>query len=169
LRKALDAHQDDSWQQYIDHIIEEESSPRPHYASFGEFMGLCGATLLPPGAPARRYSQAFDDGYTAPLPYAAGYALGVEAEAGYQIALLKKAYHHAFPENVDKTEWFDVHLQGQEDEHAESSTSLLSSVIHSPDDLALAKKGFKQFFVDVGEFMDGVNLLIEQRNARATH
>jgi hypothetical protein len=175
LPKSVAVHREPVWQNYLRHIMEQESTPRPHYVLFGEFMDLCGAPRLPARIEAQVYSRGFDAGYTAPSAFSAGYALAAEAEAGYEIALLKKGFCARYSQYFSRVEYFDAHLNGQEDEHAEASTDLLKAVVRSPEDLRAATNGFRQFFADLSTFMEGVSDLLDrgrggaERHGSASH
>jgi hypothetical protein len=158
LPRALDRHDDPCWRKYVEHIVEEESSPAPHWALFAEFMSDCGFVLKPPDEPACRYADAILGGYMADLPFAVGYALGLEVEAGYEIAVLSKALVRHFPDQLGRTPWFDAHLADQqEEEHANASVALVESVIAGPSDLERVRAGFVQYCDDVHAFMSAVD------------
>ena len=162
LTMALSVHTHPAWQDYLGHIFQEESEPRPHYILFTEFMGFCGAPLRDPGELTRAFSRAHNAGYTAPSPFAAGYALAVEAHAEYEIALMKKAYHSRYSQFFDQAVWFDAHLNGQEEEHVEASAALLEAVVRSPEEIKTSKAGFKSFFVDLSVWLEGYSELINR-------
>lgn len=161
---ALSMHRHPAWQEYLGHIIKEEGEPRPHYILFAEFMELCGAPLLEPRENAKAYSRAHTVGYTAPSPFAAGFALAVEAGAEYEIAVMRKAYNNRYSQYMDQAIWFDAHLNGTEEEHVESSAKLLKAVIRSPEELQMAKNGFNSFFSDMSTFMEGYNDLLDREH-----
>jgi hypothetical protein len=167
LPMALSKHGHPVWQDYLSHIIQEESEPRPHYILFTEFMDLCGAPLLDPGEQTKAFSRAHNAGYTAPSPFAAGYALAVEAGAEYEIALMKKAYNGRYSQYLDRAIWFDAHLNGTEEEHCEASANLLQAVVCSSEELQLAKDGFNSFFADLSTWLEGYSDLIDRERSVA--
>ena len=157
LPAALKAHDHAVWQEYIRHIIAEESAPKHHHVMFEEFMGTCGVSRQHPREPAQEYAADMLAGYTADLPFAAGYALGVEVEAGYEIAVLAKAMEHHFQKQLKETEWFNVHLADeQEVEHARVSVALVENVLESGGSIIRVRAGFTKFCDDVHKFMEGV-------------
>lgn len=163
LGEALKTHREPVWVEYIHHIIEEESSPQPHWVIFEDFMKSCATFMAPPYEPAVNYSHNLLAGYTADLPFAAGYALGVEVEAGYQVAVLSKGLTHHYQEQLAQTDWFDVHIGGgQEEEHSRASVNLAEAVAKDDSDVARIRAGFLQFCDDVHRFMEEVNALVEQ-------
>lgn len=153
-------HTTAEWQEYTQHILEEESTPIPHHKMFEKLVVNCGGSVAEPNAAAQDYASAMMNGYTADSPFAAGYALGVEVQAGYEIALLYYGLSPLFPVQVKRSDFFRVHLgDGQEDEHAEASVALIESSCHSEADFQRAKQGFIQFCDDANSFMTAMYTL----------
>ena len=147
-------HVSEDWQKYTQHILEEESTPMPHYKMFEKLVISCGGRISEPTDAAKNYAAAMMNGYTADSPFAAGYALGVEVQAGYEIALLYYGLSPVFPVQVKRSDFFRVHLgDGQEDEHAEASVALIELSCKSEADFLRAKEGFIQFCDDANSFM----------------
>lgn len=65
-------HTSDEWQEYTQHILEEESTPIPHHKMFEKLVVNCGGKVSEPNAAATEYAQAMMEGYTADAPFAAG-------------------------------------------------------------------------------------------------
>ena len=138
----------------MQHILEEESSPKPHHQMFEEFLLSCGAKPGIPSVAAQEYAGAHMRGYTADLPFASGYALGVETQAGYEIALIYYGFAEIYRRQVQDTDFFRIHLaEGQEDEHAAASVSLIETICETDDDLQRAREGFNAFCDDAYKFM----------------
>lgn len=127
---------------------------------FEKLVVNCGGKVSEPNAAATEYAQAMMKGYTADAPFAAGYALGVEVQAGYEIALLYYGLAPIFQAQVKRSDFFRVHLgDGQEDEHAEASVALIESSCKNEADFQRAKDGFIQFCVDANAFMTAMYTL----------
>lgn len=169
LPAAKSAHDNPAWHAYIDHIIDEESQPAPHHVLFEKFMNSCGAVMSEPLGPAKRFAHGLMAGYTAPMPFAAGYALGFEVEAGYEIAVFSKGMRHHFADQLEKTSWFEVHIGGgQEDEHAMASIRMVEEVCKSAADLREVHAGFLRFCDDVHGYMEGISDAIDDDLLRGT-
>lgn len=151
---ARQLHTSGEWQEYTQHILEEESTPIPHHKMFEKLVVNCGGLVSEPNAAAQKYATAMMNGYTADSPFASGYALGVEVQAGYEIALLYYGLSPLFPLQVKRSDFFRVHLgDGQEDEHAEASVALIEASCKSEADFKRAREGFIQFCDDANSFM----------------
>ncbi len=158
LPSAMEAHDHPFWKKYIQRIVEEESTPRQHPVLFEEFMNSCGIARREPDQAALSYSRSLREGYTADLPFAAGYALGVEVEAGYEIALLAAALRHHFGPQLEQTEWFKVHLADEgEVEHARVSVEMAEDALAGGGSMDQLRAGFLHFCDDVHRFMESVH------------
>lgn len=169
LPSALEAHESKIWKEYIRYIIAAESIPKPHYELFQDFMNSCDIYMQEPKEPARKYSENLLAGYVSDLRFAAGYALGVEVEAGYEIAVLSKGLAHHYQRQLEQTDWFNVHLgDGQEDDHAMKSLELAETLAEDRKDIAAIQEGFLQYCDDVNAFMESVSHLIDEEAASKT-
>lgn len=158
LPKAKEAHDHPVWRSYIDHIVEEESIPAPHWELFRDFMVECGFRMEEPQETAKKYASSILNGYLSELSFAAGYALALEVQAGYEIAVLYKALQRHFPEELERTEWFSAHLaEGQEEEHSKASVQLVESAIREPHGLREVRAGFIKYCDDVRQFMEEID------------
>src|SRR5579871_3388341 len=76
------------FKEYLKVILQEEQTPRPHYIIFQELITLLGMELKKRKPISVKFVQNQYEGYSKDIHYAFGYALGIEVEADYQIALL---------------------------------------------------------------------------------
>lgn len=162
LNAARMAHPHAAWQRYLDHIYDEETHPQPHWELFRELASACGYNVRQgPGHFARRYAREQLAGYIADLPFAAGYALAVEVQAGFEIAVQFVGMSTVFPGPVNETLWFAVHLGGdQEEEHSRASVELIESVAGTKREVDRARDGFLKYCADVDRFMTALNTLM---------
>lgn len=169
LPSALEAHESQIWKEYIRFIIGEESIPKPHYELFQDFMNSCDIYMQESKEPAKIYSKNLLAGYVSDLPFAVGYALGVEVEAGYEIVVLSKGLAHHYQRQLEQTDWFDVHLcEGQEEDHAKKSLELAETLFRDQKDVSVIQEGFLQYCHDVNAFMESVNYLIDEEAVSKT-
>jgi hypothetical protein len=159
---ALDAHGDPRWSAYIRQIRLEESKPRNHAILFEEFMASVGVTARPPRAPALEFIAASKRGYTRSLPHACGYALAVEVEADYQIAVVAAFARRSFGAgSVAANVWFDIHLdETGEEEHARQSVALSELAVTDASDFQELVTGFEQACRDTERFMHALHELM---------
>jgi hypothetical protein len=160
LPQAIKAHKDELWKEYIQQIITEECTPRPHYLIFQDFLRNC---ELSPKQPiiADQFICNMIAGYRSDIPFALGYALGIEVEADYQICLLNDCLNHYFPREMEKTTWFDIHLdEAGEEEHAKITVEVIEHFCKTEDSINYLQQGFLQACNDTNSFMEGLNGLV---------
>jgi hypothetical protein len=152
---ALNAYQEPLWGAYIRQIRLEESKPRNHAILFEEFMASVGVVVDPPRAPALEFIAASKRGYTLNLPHSCGYALAVEVEADYQIAVVAAfARRHFGAGAVAGNTWFDTHLDVTgEEEHARQTVVLSEVAVKDAADFQEFVLGFEHACRDTERFM----------------
>ncbi|MEM7553147.1 MAG: iron-containing redox enzyme family protein [Cyanobacteria bacterium P01_A01_bin.84] len=158
LQGALYAHQNKIWRNYIKQIITEECQPQPHSALLKEFMDDCGFGDFQPLAKntfINNFIDAMKKGFSQNLAFALGYSLAIEIEGGYQIALIEAACQRMFPEQTQKTIWFQIHLDPTgEEEHAAFTVRTIESLVSTKDEYKQLYQGFKQACDDTYQFMN---------------
>ena len=107
--QAAQRHDNVAWKSYMAHIEEEESTPTPHWVMCDDLLRSFGGRIGTPGAPARRYAKEQLAGYLDDLAFACGYALGVEVQAGFEIAVLCRALNQHHPCRVARSGFFHQH------------------------------------------------------------
>ena len=159
---ALNAYQEPLWLAYIRQIRLEESKPRNHAILFEEFMTSVGVTPEPPRAPALEFIAASKRGYTRNLPHSCGYALAVEVEADYQIAVVAAFARRSFGAGaVDANTWFDIHLDATgEEEHARQTVVLSEVAVKDAADFQEFVLGFEHACRDTERFMLSLHALM---------
>ena len=146
----------------MSHIEAEESTPTPHWVMCNDLLRSFGGRIGIPGAPARRYAEEQLAGYMDDLPFACGYALGVEVQAGFEIAVLYRALNAHYPCRIARTGFFHVHLaNGEEEEHAEASVRLIEAVIAEGGAVERVEAGFRKYLDDVDAFMRGIDVMLD--------
>ncbi len=159
---ALKAHPSPLWSDYIKQIRIEESTPKNHAVLFEEFLESVGMSVQEPVKPSLDFVEASKVGYSKNLPYSCGYALAVEVEADYQIAVVAEFAKAAFgADSVYGNVWFDAHLdETGEEEHAKQTVSMSEAVVRSDGEYREFVRGFKQSCSDTKSYMDSIfNLL----------
>lgn len=155
---ALAAYDEPLWTDYIRQIRIEESQPRNHALLFEEFLGSVDVPLLEPGAAAEAFVAASIEGYTTSLPFSCGYALAVEVEADYQIAVVADfARRHFGAQTVRDNIWFNTHLaETGEEEHARQTVEMACAMVRGAEAFAEFEAGFERACVDTERFMESI-------------
>ena len=160
--QAARRHDHPAWRTYMAHIEEEESTPTPHWVMCNDLLRGFGGRIGIPGAPARRYAEEQMKGYLDDLPFACGYALGVEVQAGFEIAVMYRALNEHHPCRVARTGYFHVHLANdEEEEHSEASVRLIESVVADGGAIERIEAGFMKYLDDVDTFMRDMDVTLQ--------
>ncbi len=156
---ALAAHDAPLWADYIREIRIEESRPRNHALLFEEFLASVGVEVLAPGQASAAFVDASIVGYTRSLAFSCGYALAVEVEADYQIAVVADfARRHFGAAAIRDNLWFQTHLaETGEVEHARQTVEMACAMVRGPGAFAQFEAGFEQACADTERFMESIH------------
>jgi hypothetical protein len=155
LPAALKAHNNDNWRAYIKSIIREENTPSCHSTMFSNFVRSMGYDVGERPDTALRFVDKLIVGYSATLGFALGYALGVETEADFQIAVIHSALLRHFPNVVARDEFFTIHMdESGEEAHAKATCELIETLIADGTiDASQVRDGFNAAILDTREFV----------------
>ncbi|MCF5162947.1 hypothetical protein GIW45_02265 [Pseudomonas congelans] len=155
LPAALKAHTNDNWRAYIKSIIREENTPSCHSTMFSNFVQSLGYDVGERTDTAQRFVEKLIVGYSATLGFALGYALGVETEADFQIAVIHSALVRQFPNVVAQDEFFTIHMEESgEEAHAKATCESIEILIaNCTIDASQVKDGFNASIIDTREFV----------------
>lgn len=146
---------------YLKLILREEQKPRPHYLIFQEVIAALGMTLKPRQAMSLKFVRNQYAGYANDVFYALGYALGIEVEADYQIALLTCALSQSYFSAVSNHEYFEIHVDTTgEEAHARDTCISIESLIASEHDVKSVISGFDMAIRDTGTFMHDIREML---------
>lgn len=162
LPAAVKGFENDVWRTYIKSIIYEENTPSSHCEMFKAFIESLDFEVgdLP------EHAAAFNDkmlaGYSVSLGHSLGYALGIETDADYQIALVYLSLRARYQEQVDLTEFFQVHISEYGEElHAQqtchSIEEFLNQRLCTREEI---EQGFRQAIVDTRDYMGAIRASI---------
>lgn len=113
--------------------------------------------IQPPGEIAQTFVERSIAGYTKNLAYSCGYALLVEIEADYQIALLAKFTDSIYGSGNYNTTYFEVHMnETGEEEHARRTILLAESLVKNDKDYEQFLQGFNQSLQDTKDFVESI-------------
>ena len=119
LAKAHYHYDNKIWREYLTGIRKEEGKPKIHALLFEDLIFSLGIAVQKPMTIAEDFVEKCLAGYTKNLIYSCGYALMIEVEADYQIALVEKFTEKTYGAGSYDTTYFDVHLANSgEEEHA---------------------------------------------------
>lgn len=159
LPAALKAHANENWRAYIKSIIREENTPSCHSTMFGNFVQSLGYNVGECPETAQRFVNKLIIGYSATLGFAIGYALGVETEADFQIAVIHCALVRRFPHVVYQDMFFTIHMdESGEEAHAKATCELIETLIADGTiDASQVRGGFNAAVLDTREFVCNIN------------
>lgn len=162
LPAAAKGSSNDTWRAYLKSIIYEENTPSSHCEMFKSFIESLDFEVGKMPESAAAFNQKMLAGYGAPLGYALGYALAVETEADFQIALLFAALRDKYEEQVETTEFFRVHMSEYGEElHAQETCAaieeLLDQGLCAESEIRL---GFQQAITDTRDYMRAIRASI---------
>jgi hypothetical protein len=154
LPKAVKAHSNERWRRYIKDIIREENTPSCHTTMLKNFVENIGFNVGDPPMIAQRFIDQQIAGYTSELGFALGYALGIEAEADFQIAVIHTALEKNFPQIICHDEFFKIHMsESGEEAHARATCEAIEFLVEDGSILpAEVVGGFRGAIRDTQEF-----------------
>ncbi|TPG90018.1 hypothetical protein EAH72_30815 [Pseudomonas caspiana] len=155
LPAALKAHSNENWRGYIKSIIREENTPSCHSTMFSNFVQSLGYDVGERPDIAQRFVDKLIAGYSATLGFALGYALGVETEADFQIAVIHNALIKQFPNVIARDEFFTIHMdESGEEAHAKATCESIEQLIADGTiDESQVKDGFNAAIADTLDFV----------------
>ncbi|WP_081986656.1 hypothetical protein [Chitinibacter sp. ZOR0017] len=148
----------DVWKSYIKDIIYEENTPSSHCGIFKEFIENIGVELSAMPRSAERFIESMNKGYQNNLDYALGYALGIETEADFQIALIYISLARVYEPEVNKTSFFEIHLDEYGEEmHAQETCQCIEAILVECDGKReCVEEGFRQAIIDTMNYMHDI-------------
>lgn len=155
LPAALKAHTNENWRAYIKSIIREENTPSCHSTMFSNFVRSLGYDVGERPDTAQRFVDRLIAGYSADLGFALGYALGVETEADFQIAVIHNALIRQFPNVIARDEFFTIHMdESGEEAHAKATCESIEQLIADGSiEANQVAEGFNAAILDTREFV----------------
>ena len=148
--------------EYLKVILREEQKPRPHYIIFQEFIAAIGMQILPRKSVSVTFVRNQHDGYSGNMCHAFGYALGIEVEADFQIALLTCALSGVYPDVIVSNEFFEIHVDTSgEEAHAKETCIAIEKMVHSERDIEAVTSGFDTAILDTNAFMRGIRATLQ--------
>lgn len=143
-----------SFKNYLKMILKEEQKPRPHFIIFQEFIATLNMTIKDRLDMSVKFVKNQKDGYSSNIYYSLGYALGIEVEADYQIALLTCALSNVYYDEVSNHEFFEIHVDTTgEEAHAKDTCQWIEKLITSDEDIQNVVSGFDKAIKDTSNFM----------------
>lgn len=163
LPAALKAHTNESWRAYIKSIIREENTPSCHSTMLSNFIQSLGFDVGERPLTAQRFVDKLITGYSETLGFALGYALGVETEADFQIAVIHRALIEQFSNIIICDEFFTIHMdESGEEAHAKATCeSIEKLIVEGTIDANQVKDGFNSAIADTREFVCDIYTEIE--------
>jgi len=157
LPETLHRSRNELYRRYIKAIIKEEMTPSSHWGIFQRFMDDLGFPVsdeMP--ASAEAFVAKNRAGYQADLGHAVGYALAVEVESDFQLSMLAVALMARYPEQMRRTEFFDIHLDPTgEEQHARQTCETIEKMIDAGEyQRGDIEVGFHQAIIDTRDFME---------------
>lgn len=155
LPAALKAHSNENWRGYIKSIIREENTPSCHSTMFSNFVQSLGYDVGDRPDTAQRFVDKLIAGYSATLGFALGYALGVETEADFQIAVIHSALLKQFPNVIARDEFFTIHMdESGEEAHAKATCESIEALIADGTiEASQVRDGFNAAVLDTRDFV----------------
>lgn len=169
LPAAAKGWSNDVWRTYIKSIIYEENMPSSHCDMFKAFMQSIDVEVSDIPESAAAFNQKMLAGYGATPGYSLGYALAVETEADFQIALLFAALRAEYEEQVEHTEFFRIHMSEYGEElHAQETCAAIEQLLEQGMCAETeVKQGFRQAIVDTRDYMRAIRASIRASNVAA--
>ena len=151
-----------SFKEYLKLILKEEQKPRPHYIIFQEVITDLGFKLKERNNISVKFVQNQYEGYSSDIYHAFGYALGIEVEADYQIALLACALSNDFPDVVANHEYFEIHVDASgEETHAKETCFSIEKLVESDLNKEAVIVGFDKAIQDTSTFMHEIREILQ--------
>ncbi|AXE36236.1 hypothetical protein [Chromobacterium phragmitis] len=169
LPAAAKGSSNDIWRTYIKSIIYEENMPSSHCDMFKTFMQSIGVEVGDLPGSAAAFNQKMLSGYSGSLGHSMGYALGIETEADFQIALLFVSLRAEYEEQVEHTEFFRIHMsESGEELHAQETCASIEQLLDQGlCTEAEIKQGFRQAIVDTRDYMLAIRASVRASNVAA--
>ena len=156
LRQALGAYENKTWRSYIKSMLAEESRPRLHSELLKEFIEDCDMRI-DKSVVGQKFIDDMVKGFTRDISFALGYSLAIEVEGAYQIDLIQESCSSVFPEQLENTIWFDIHLDSTgEEEHANHAIEVIEKIVDSESGLQRLHQGFLKGCDDTFDFMESL-------------
>ncbi|HVT63351.1 MAG TPA: hypothetical protein VHD33_07705 [Legionellaceae bacterium] len=150
-----------AFKDYLKIILKEEQKPRPHYMIFQEVIAALKMSLKERKDISLKFVNNQYNGYSSNIYYSLGYALGIEVEADYQIALLTCALSNTYYDEVSNHEYFDIHVDTTgEEAHAKETCLWIEKLITSEDDTQNVISGFDMAIQDTSTFMHDIRAIL---------
>ncbi|SEQ54363.1 acyl carrier protein [Pseudomonas sp. NFACC02] len=147
------------WRAYIKSIIHEENTPESHCGLFKVFIESLGFEVGEMPQSAEDFNKKMLAGYGASLGHSLGYALAIETEADFQIALVFAALKTYYKDKVENTDYFRIHISEYGEElHAQETCmaieQLLAQNLCTKTEI---EQGFKRAIVDTRDYMSAIH------------
>lgn len=150
-----------AFKDYLKVILREEQKPRPHYMIFQEVISALKMTLKERKDISLKFVKNQYDGYSNNIHYSLGYALGIEVEADYQIALLTCALSNSYYDEVSNHEYFEIHVDTTgEEAHAKETCLWIEKLIISENDAKNVIAGFDKSIRDTATFLYEIRAIL---------
>ncbi|KZN63281.1 hypothetical protein N473_17790 [Pseudoalteromonas luteoviolacea CPMOR-1] len=151
------------YREYITHIRKEEFDPKCHSELYLEMLEEIGVSIKERQAASEKFIERSVLGYTECPIKASGYALAVEVEADYQMAIVYDFIKRHFDkETINNNLFFEVHLdEDGEEEHARQTIEMAEAIVKSDEEFELFKQGFDAACQDTEQYMLDILKLVE--------
>ncbi|AXQ99550.1 hypothetical protein [Pseudoalteromonas piscicida] len=151
------------YREYIKSIRKEEFDPKCHSELYLEMLDEIGVSIKKRQRASEKFIERSVLGYTECPFKASGYALAVEVEADYQMAIVYDFIKRHFDnEKIDNNLFFEVHLdEDGEEEHARQTIEMAEGIVKSDEEFELFKQGFETACRDTEQYMLDILTLVE--------
>lgn len=148
-----------TWTKYIKSIIREENCPTAHCEIFKSFMSDLDVEVGEMTAISQVFIGKMREGYGRDLAGAMGYAMGIETEADFQIALLHAGLSLSHPLEVGRSAFFPIHLaEDGEEMHARETCMAIENILAEGHGCqGQVEAGFRQAIVDTRDYMCAIH------------
>jgi hypothetical protein len=158
LPAAVKGSGNDIWRAYIKSIIHEENTPESHCGLFKSFIESLGFEIADMPESSDVFNKKMLEGYTGSLGHSLGYALAIETEADFQVALIFAALRAHYEQHVENTSFFHIHMSEYGEElHAQETCraieQLLKQGLCTQSEI---EQGFQRAIIDTRDYMRAI-------------